>query len=215
MISRSIEELRPQALHEFRRLVAELTEGSRAVRSLMLTSPAGGEGTTTIAGYLALSLAEIANTRTLLIDMNLARPDISRSFGLKAHPGIYDWDGESEPFYQQTPLCKKIHCLASGYDQTQTGSDSKWGGKLCAIANRVKEDFDFVLWDAPPVTLFPEAEILAPLVDGVIVVLEADVTRVDKLTYVRDRLTRAGANIVGAIVNRSGRFVPWRTGNGE
>ena len=79
---------------------------------------------------------------------------------------------------------------------------------LARLVEQVGRDFDFVVWDSPPLVAYPDGRSLAGLVGGTIVVIEADQTPLHHLDYVREQLSRPGARILGAVLNRSGRFLP-------
>jgi len=73
---------------------------------------------------------------------------------------------------------------------------------------QVMEQFDFVIIDLPPVNRYADAAILAPKVDGVILVVEADRTPVVDAESAKKSLDRVGARIFGVVLNRRRLYVP-------
>ncbi len=65
-----------------------------------------------------------------------------------------------------------------------------------------------MIFDAPPVGLFPDSLALAAKVDGVILVTESEKTRIDEARRAKQDLERAGARILGVVVNRHTDYVP-------
>lgn len=199
-------QLAPVLAEEFRRLCGELQIAFAFAKSVLITAPVGGEGTTTIAVNLARALAENQQQRVLLVDANGRAPALHRLFGLEPAGGVRDWDGQSRPLYKSTHVAPNLFVLTAGIgDETVLGEQP---AKLRLLAKQVREKFDFVVWDSPPITRNSDAFILATVVDGVLVVVEADRTRIDTLEFVREQLTRVDAKLLGAVMNRKGRFLP-------
>ena len=69
---------------------------------------------------------------------------------------------------------------------------------------------DVTLIDAPPITLYPDARAIAPLVDGVILVVEADSTPVSVAARATEILRESGANILGVVLNKTRQYIPER-----
>ena len=69
---------------------------------------------------------------------------------------------------------------------------------------------DVILIDAPPITLYPDARAIAPLVDGVILVVEADSTPVSVAARATEILRESGANILGVVLNKTRQYIPER-----
>lgn len=174
----------------------------------MVVSCNEGEGTTTVAINLARSLAENPRCRVLLIDANLRAPALHRWFDLELAPGLLEWDGTSIPAYQGSPTIPNLSVLTAGVRGEHSLAWVDITADLGIIAKQVREEFDVVVWDSAPVTRHPDGILLARLVDGVLVVVQPDRTRIDALGFLRDELNRAGATVLGAVLNRHGRFYP-------
>jgi len=155
-----------------------------------------------------LSLAEHENERILLVDANVRNPQLHNLLGVEPVAGLCEWDGKNRPDYHVLPGLSNVSLLPAGQAGNGPGF---WAGhtrNLKALAQRTREEFDFILWDSAPVTSYPDAKTLASEVDGVLVVVESDKTRMDHLDYLREQMTAAGAKFIGAIMNRSGRYLP-------
>lgn len=192
---------------EIHRLRGELFNGSKSLKSIMLTAPYGGEGTSSIARLLALALSRQDGARTLLVDTHLRSPQVHTYFNLDISPGLANWNGEGAPPYQACAGYFQLHALTAGISDTVDGGLDRLP-HLAKLARQVRDEFHYVIWDSAPVIRYPDAKILAPLVDGAIVVLESDHSRADHLTYLREQMHRANANILGAVMNRHGRYWP-------
>jgi Mrp family chromosome partitioning ATPase len=192
---------------EFRRLSGELQVGSPLIKSVLVTAAVGGEGTTTIAMHLAAALAEDRSLRVLLVDANLRSPAVHQRLGLELAPGLGVWDGTGAAPWQVTDV-PGLQVLTAGV----RSEDGIFGDGLVPtlglLAKQVKDQFDFIVWDSPPVVRYPDAPLISTLVDGVLVVVEADRTSADTLTVASEQLARVGAKILGGVMNRRGRFFP-------
>ena len=197
----------PPWVSEFQRLRSELQGISAAVRSVVVTSATEGAGTTTVAAHLALTMAEDGEKSVLLVDANLRAPAVHRIFGLDSGDGLSEWDGTSPLPVQKLVAPPNLHVLTAG-TPTDNGLFALHISRLTEITRRVKAEFDFVIWDTPPVVRHPDAPLLGPLVDGVLVVIESDRTPADALAVAREQLVSMGGRLLGAVMNRRGRFIP-------
>jgi Mrp family chromosome partitioning ATPase len=201
---------------EFRRLAGELSGVSGGPRSILVTGPSGGEGATTAAAMLALAVTERQDSPTLLVDANLRAPRLHTLLGLAVSPGLSDWSGEGALPCQPVQAYPNLSFLPAGTgagDETMPALGRGHAARLAAAARCARDEFAWAIWDTSPSLRFPDAIALAPLVDGVLVVVESDRTRIDHLVEFRDQLRRTDARLLGVVMNRSGRYWPprwWR-----
>lgn len=185
---------------ELDRLREELPSGHLAV-----TSARGGEGVTTVALGLARALA--ARGPLLLAEGQLRHPALAQRLDL---PGLClaDWDRAGPLPVQALPGVPGATVLCAGRADMQPVREDAIPVLLAAAAQRARADFAQVLWDTPPLIHHPDLLVLAPHIDGVIVVVEMDGSRVDELRFLREVLARARIPIVGSLLNRTGRYWP-------
>jgi len=79
---------------------------------------------------------------------------------------------------------------------------------LKTALDQYRARFDWVVVDGPPITVYSDASILAPLVDGVVLVVEAERTRWEVVSQARRILEESGARILGAVLNRQRYHIP-------
>ena len=199
---------------EVRRLCAQFVAGADQAKRILVAGPAGGEGVTTVAAALALELGRVPGMHTLLVDANVRSPRVHTIFGLPLGPGLMTWNSEGELPTADVAGVPGLKVLAAGMklDGSATGDSSAESFRLAKIAADVArvstDEFDFVVWDAAPVSKYPDATMLARLVDGVFFVVEADRTRLDHLAYAREQMAGASGHVIGAILNRTRRYWP-------
>lgn len=174
---------------------------SRPRQVVMVTSPASLEGSSTVASSLALSLAR-AGRRTLLIDADLRAPDLHKLFGMALE------DGLSEVLRAETDLVDAIRPTNSNglYLLTAGVCDMDAIHSLAtdqpqAIFEKLRDQFDFVVIDAPPVLGISDALSLGQYIDGAILTVLRDHSEVRQIHHAVDMLKSLGIRLIGAVVN--------------
>lgn len=170
-------------------------------RSLLVTSAAPAEGKTTTAANLAAAYAE-QGQRTLLIDGDLRRPSVHRSFKIPGVVGLANvLRGELHWRAAAIPVAglPELHVLPAGAPSRH--SADLIGRGLIEIIEEAAADFDLVIVDAPPLLGFAEPLQMATAVDGVLVVARAGRTTRKEVAAVLATLNRVRAKTVGLVLN--------------
>ncbi len=168
---------------------------------VMVTSALGQEGKTTVASQLAVSFAR-SGRRTLLIDADVRNPQQHVVLGMPFQQGLCEiLRGEVTPddVVQPTPA-EGLWSLSAGYrDQNSDQAlASSVVGKLFA---ELRQRFDLIVMDTGPVLTSPDAMLLGQHVDGAVISVCRDVSRLPKVTEACNRLRSVGIQIAGAVVN--------------
>ena len=173
-----------------------------ATRVVMVTSARSGEGKTTLAGHLAISLAR-AGRRTLLIDSDLRRPAAHQLFEQTLQPGLsevllneIDLAGAVRPTTAMDGLC----LLPAGqWDREVLKALAQ--ESLQRVFERLRKEYDFIVVDSSPVLAANDSLLVGQHVDGVILSLMRDVSQVPTVYAAAQRLTSLGIRVLGAVVN--------------
>lgn len=193
---------------DYRRLRASLlfTPAYSDLHTILVTATRHREGTTRVAVGLASALASEGETRVLLIEANFRSPSLQRRLDIEGNGA-----GLSE-FLAGRATAEGILCESRDRNLTVIHAGGETGPIDCeAIAagiNRLKPQFDFIIIDAPPVNRYADVSVLAPKMDGVILVVEADQTPVVDAEAAKRSLDRVGARIFGVVLNRQRSYVP-------
>jgi polysaccharide biosynthesis transport protein len=172
------------------------------LRTLVVTSALEGEGKTTSAINLALTLARHGK-RVLLIDGDLRRGTASR-LGSKGHPGFADVLSGFAPFER---VVQKVMVGGNELHFMGVGWLPDLPAKLLASddATRLLDElaaaYDYTIIDSPPLNVVADAALLAARADGVIVVARAGRTPAEALTFAIEQLQAANANVLGVVLN--------------
>ena len=163
------------ALEQYRKLAATLhhAQAERDIQVVMTASSLPGEGKSLTAINLALTLSESYHRRVFLIDADLRRPTVQRIFGLPTVMGLDEGlrSTEDRPM-AITQVADRLFVLPAGRPNPDplSGLTSERMRRLVAQA---RSAFDWVVIDTPPVSLLPDANLLASCVDGVLLVVRA------------------------------------------
>ena len=173
-------------------------------RAVVITSACGGEGKTTLAAHLAGRCAH-AGLRTLLIDADLRRPGLATLLGQPVTTGLVDvLAGRLAAEAVLRPIgdldANGFHLLPAG----TAGLDPSrllQGPRLGGVLDRLRADFDFIIVDAPPVLAVPDALLMGRWVDGAVLAVRHDSSRLPLVEQAHRRLARVGVPVLGAVVN--------------
>ncbi len=167
------------------------------IRSLVVTSAAADEGKDTMIANLAVTMAQ-SGRRTLLVDCDLRRPSLHTLFELQSEPGLTNQIlGEIDDLPMQEAGVDNLWLLASG-PIPPNPADMLGTKRIDEIIAALVEQYDIVLFDAPPVTAVTDAAVLGVKVDGVLLVVNAGKTRRDQAERAKELLEKANVRIIGA-----------------
>ncbi len=190
------------AVEQYRKLAAALEHlrSDRRISAVMTSSPGPGEGKTLTAVNLALTFGELSERRVLLIDADLARPTLHKLFQVPNLPGLGEnLQEDSEPRISPLKIARNLALMTAGIARPDW-HDALTSPRMWRIIQEASARWEWVLVDAPPVTLLPDARVLANLLDGVLMVVSAGKT---------DRATAESAvraiprnRLLGVVLNR-------------
>jgi capsular exopolysaccharide synthesis family protein len=170
-----------------------------AGRVLVVTSAAGGEGKSLTALNLALALSSSIEGRVLLVDCDLRRPQVHERLGLKEHRGLSDLLPLSD--CDINPFVSKVGNLWVMPGGTQLGDPAGLLSprRMREILARLREEYQLVVLDSPPIVPIADSYLLSGLADGVILVIRARQTRRELLQLAVESF--GATNILGVVLN--------------
>lgn len=178
------------------------------LKTILVTSPSPGEGKSLVAANLAIVLAQ-GEQRVLLVDADLRRPSLHKIFGLNNKYGLSSllfnmrqalkgnlWASS----LAHTPRLKDLGVLTSG-SLPENPAELLASNKIAALLERLRAEQDVIIIDSPPVLVVTDAAVLAPRVDGVLLVIKPEATRIAEAHEAAEQLRRVGANLLGVVFN--------------
>lgn len=173
------------------------------IKSILLTSTVQKEGKSTISSNLAYTMAE-SGKKTLLIDCDMRKPRVHKMFSIPNVEGLTNiLMGESinsDVIYKMVGA-DNLYILPSG-PIPPNPSELLGSNKMKEFINKLKETFDMIIIDSPPIILVTDAAIVSTIVDGTILVIEAGETKIDEAQYSKEVLDKLGSKILGVVLNK-------------
>lgn len=172
----------------------------KEVRVIVITSAEPGEGKSTTAGNFALSLAQDGKS-VILIDCDLRKPSLHKKFKFSNTLGL------SEVLIGK----ELVNKVAQGYSENlviltsgtvpPNPSEMLASKAMTKLIASLKESFDYVILDTPPVQAVTDSQILSAKADGTILVVKAQQTKRDSVKNAIGLLRKVNANILGTVLN--------------
>ena len=169
-----------------------------------VTSSMRGEGKSTTAINLAYVIAE-KGSRVLLIDGDLRIPSVAKKLEIPGAPGLTDelmgkGAGQYEGF--RSDLLDTLYVMPSG-DIPPNPSELLGSPRMEAVLNGLKEHFDYIIIDLPPVGVVSDALSIANLITGMIVVVREEYTEKKELEKCVRQLKLSNVNLLGFVMNEA------------
>lgn len=200
-----------------KKMDAELLTLYQAVESFLAEIPGKivlfigslpGEGTSTLARGFATLAAENMNKRVLLLDADCQATNQTNFYCIPVQTGWQDAngaDGIQDTIYQIGASLLYVCPSSNSMNISPEIFDTH---TIIAMLSSLREQFDLVVIDAPPPAQVPDGLALAPHVDGVILVVEAEKTRWKVAENTKDRLMASHAKILGMVFNKRHFYIP-------
>lgn len=197
---------------EFRRLLFRLLgqKSERELKSILVTSAMLSEGKSTVCSFLAITAAVHKGLKTLLIDCDLRRPNSHKHFFIPREHGIAEIMIEgfnSRDAVKKTEI-EKLDVLTAGYEVDNPSSvfDPEAIGTLI---DEMKFYYDLIIIDSPPLIPVSDPMLLAPKVDGVLLVVKAGVTQKEVVLRAKEIIENSNCNVLGVVLNNVNNALPY------
>lgn len=173
-----------------------------------------GNGCSQMAASVAETLARNSNKSVCLVEGNFRSPALPGMFQTTNHHGLTDSLLQSGPIqsFSKEISTEKLWLLSSGTlasDSANLLASARVGERF----KELRETFDFVIVDAPPLTKYSDAIVLGQLADGLIVILEANATRREAASVAINNVRSANVPILAAVLNKRTFPIPQKLYN--
>src|SRR5690606_10823016 len=171
-------------------------------RSLAVTSSGPAEGKSITSYALARSIAR-SRRRTVVVDADMRSPSLHYAFGLGNEAGLSNYlagDDDLDALIHATTH-SGLSVLTAG-PQPPSAPELLSGDRLARLIASLRDRFDHIVFDSPPVMGLADAMLLGSAVDGLVFVVEAHQTHRGTASYALRRLRSASVPIIGAVLTK-------------
>jgi len=175
--------------------------GDDKCKVIVVTSSLQGEGKSITAVNMAISYA-MTDRKVLVVDCDLRRPKIARLMQLNAKTGLSN--------LLMDPRLKKEAIIPSGIDNLDVllsgsippnPSELLGSPRMQALLQELREDYDYIFLDSPPINMVTDAVVLAPESDGVLFLVRANKSERGAVAHAVKQLEYSQAKILGFVLN--------------
>jgi capsular exopolysaccharide synthesis family protein len=176
----------------------------KAHRVLQITSPNMGDGKSTVAANLAVSIAQSGKS-ILLIDADFRRPRQHKLFGLSGDVGLASVMAEETELEEaiQATAVENLAILPCG-PRPANPAELLTAPRFKELLDTLGERYDFVLVDTPPLLVVSDPGVVAPRVDGVLLTIRVSKNGRPDAERAKESLGALNAKLLGVIVNGVG-----------
>jgi succinoglycan biosynthesis transport protein ExoP len=189
-------------LEAYNLLRTRLQSSSPEIKTLLVTSALAAEGKSTTAVYLGMAFARLGR-KVLLVDADLRQPSLHTRLRVQNSAGLTDVLTQGRHWQQviQDTSLANLHLLPAGGGLHGYPSDVLGLATMQTLVEHLRQAFDLIIFDTPPMLALSDAEILSPAADGILLVHSPGKCTKEDIVEATRILYRAGATILGVVVN--------------
>ena len=177
------------------------------IQIIMFTGEKPGCGCSRTAAGFALSLARAYEHRVLLIDINLQDPGIHKFFKSSDTLDLFDVS-ENNLTEIDSKSRDRLFVITCEEAPPEVSEDFFDSDSFETLLKRMREEFDYIILDGPPVITSSETRFIVPKVDGVILMLESEESRQQVSIRVKQKVEIARGKFLGVVINQRKYYIP-------
>ena len=168
-----------------------------------VTSSMRGEGKSTTAINLSYVLAE-KGSKVLIIDGDLRIPSVAKKLQISSKPGVTNllMNKSSDVEAFKSDLLDNWYIVPAG-DIPPNPSELLGSGRMQKLLEALKEQFDYIIIDLPPVNIVSDALSISPFISGMVVVIREEYTEKKELTHCMRQLSLSNVKVLGCVLNEA------------
>lgn len=178
-------------------------KAGESLRKLLITSPGPGEGKSTIVANLGYLLAQ-SGKKVIVVSADLRKPMVHKILQMPNRQGLTNilaGMASLDECLMPVPLIENLHFIASG-PTPPNPAELLGSEQMSELINELERRADIVVFDAPPVVPVTDAAVMAPKMDGTVLVINMGAVPRELAVRSKAQLEAVGARVVGAILNR-------------
>ncbi|MDY3001330.1 CpsD/CapB family tyrosine-protein kinase [Romboutsia timonensis] len=180
----------------------EFSNLDKELKVINITSSAQNEGKSTVIANLAVSFANL-DKKVLIMEGDLRNPSVHRMFNISNIEGITDILLGNKSFTECVHCTgvRNLHVLTCGAVPPNP-SEMLSSKKIKEFVESLRDYYDYVFIDAPPIGIVTDAGIISSYTDGCIFVVGSGEAEIEMAKVSKERLEKVGANILGVVLNK-------------
>lgn len=181
----------------------EFSNLDKEIKTIVVTSSQQNEGKSTVIANLAVSFAGMEDKKVLVVEGDLRNPTVHRMFNVSNTHGITEILTGQRSF-QECVYKTEVQ----GLDVITCGkippnpSEMLASKKMKAFIESLKDYYDYIFIDAPPIGIITDAGIVSTYTDGTMLVVGSKEVDIDMVKIAKSRLEKVNANILGLVLNK-------------
>lgn len=172
------------------------------IKTILVTSPGPGDGKSTITANLAITMAS-AKLKVLLIECDLRKPSVHRNFAVPNNTGLTNILADNIPYKNAVipSSIENLEIIPCGI-KPPNPSEMLGSDRMKKFLDAIRDDYDCILLDTPPVAVVTDAALLSSICDGTILTLSYGHTNKESAIKAKELLNNADIRILGAVLNK-------------
>lgn len=171
------------------------------IRSLVFTSSIPNEGKSTVTCNVARAIAS-SGMRVCLVECDMRNRTLAGMLGVRSTGGLYSVLSDTMPIQQAIVSTNTENMfLLDAEPHIPNPADILASKRFAALAHKLEQMFDYVIFDTPPVGMFVDAAVVSTIVDAAVLVVRENFTKRQAVLQAYDQLKKAGGNVVGVVMN--------------
>ncbi|CEJ74670.1 CPSC/CAPB subfamily ATPase [[Clostridium] sordellii] len=181
----------------------EFSNLDKEIKTIVVTSSQQNEGKSTVIANLAVSFAGMEDKKVLVVEGDLRNPTVHRMFNVSNTHGITEILTGQRSFQECV-----YRTEVQGLDVITCGkippnpSEMLASKKMKAFIESLKDYYDYIFIDAPPIGIITDAGIVSTYTDGTMLVVGSKEVDIDMVKIAKSRLEKVNANILGLVLNK-------------
>lgn len=172
------------------------------VKTILVSSATSSEGKTTTLCNLAMTLADSGKS-VIVVDCDLRKPRIHKFMDISNAHGVTDilLRGDHYSGYVHKGIHQHLHVITSGKIPGNP-SEIMNSDAMKLLMKTLREDYDYVLIDSPPIVPVTDTVIMSTYIDRVLLVCASGSVDIDMAKKAKEKLEKVGAKILGVVLNK-------------
>lgn len=169
---------------------------------IFITSSGPGEGKSTVAANLAVVMAE-SGSRTILVDCDQRKPRVHKNFNLSNVKGLSNYlagEADFESCINETSI-NNLAIMTSGV-RPPNPAELLGSKKMVEFVDSLRQKYDFVILDTPPVLMVTDAQLLSRCSDGCLLVVSSGEVAREGVIKAKELLEKVNTKILGVVLNK-------------